>query len=115
MDKLKSILLISLFIGLFIFSCDKHVFTGIAESTEIESGKIYINSNPNGMKIFFDNKNMSVITPGTIIYLPAGEHKITLKHDLYFDTTFTVNIDYENTGIVLIDLTKNPKFFSTIS
>ena len=114
MNKLKFILLFSLLIGIFFISCDKHVFTGSTETTEIESGKIYINSNPNGMKIFFDNKNMSVVTPDTLFYLQTGEHKITLKHELYLDTTFTADIDPSSVNSYIIDLTKNPKFYATL-
>ena len=95
-------------------SCDKQVFTGTTASTEIESGKVYINSNPNGMKIFIDNRNMGVTTPDSVYYLSAGDHVVTLKHDLYLDTTMTITVSYTQVQNILVDLTRNPKFYSTV-
>lgn len=103
-------------IAALLVSCEKQVYEGSVEPLEIESGKIFIFSNPPGFKIFVDNKYMGVVTPDTVKWLKSGTHKITLKNEWYlYDTTFNVNVSYNAVAAVNLDLVNNPNYFGTIS
>jgi len=56
------------------------------------SGNIYLNSNPQGAKIFIDGINTNKITPEQILGLLPKSYEITLSKAGYYDTTFTANI-----------------------
>lgn len=108
-------MLLILSVSIIVSSCDKDVFTGTTDAPPIESEKLFISSNPNGFRIYVDNKYMGVVTPDTIKWLKSGEHKITLKHDLYLrDTTFTVNVIEKALNKTHVDLVSNPNFYGKI-
>jgi len=108
-------ILSSLLIIISIISCEKDVFTGLVDSPVPNYGKIFISSNPNGYKIFIDNKNMGVVSPDTVLYLTEGQHKLNLKHDFYTDTTMTISVSKSEIKIISIDMLKNPRFFATLT
>jgi ligand-binding sensor domain-containing protein len=113
MDKLRLLLLT--FSVVILISCGKEVFTGVTESQSIESGILYVNSNPGGFRIYVDNKYMGAKTPDTIRWLKSGTQKVTLKHDLYiYDTTFTVSINEKVINQVNINLNNIPKFLGKV-
>lgn len=113
MKKLKYMLS---FLLLLLISCDKEVFTGIVETPEIELNKFFVDSEPKGLKIFFDNKNMGILTPDTVRWLKKGIHKLTLKGEFYLhDTTQNVDVKENIVNTSFIDLSNNPKFLGVIS
>jgi len=115
MKNRKSILPILLILSLFTFSCDKEVFTGTTETPPIESERLFISSNPSGFRIYVDDKYMGAVTPDTIQWLKSGQHKVTLKHDLYLlDTTFSVNLTEKVLNKVDVNLISNPNFYGRI-
>jgi ligand-binding sensor domain-containing protein len=111
---MKRIIIISLLI-LGLISCEKDVFTGLLEGSIPEYGKVFVSSNPGGYKIFIDNKNMGVVSPDTVLYLTAGQHKLNLRHDLFSDTTLTITVDKSTVKIISIDMLKNPRFYATLT
>ena len=110
---MKKIIYIALITIVFV-SCEKEVFTGVVENTITEYGKLFVSSNPNGYKIFIDNKNMAAVTPDTVLWLSEGTHKLTLMHDIFTDTSMTVDIKKLTVQTLLIDMLKNPRFYSKI-
>lgn len=111
---IKKILI--LLITALLWSCEKQVYEGSVEPQEIESGKIFLFSNPPGFKIFVDNKYMGAVTPDTIRWLKSGIRKITLKNEWYlYDTTFNVNVRNDDIAKINIDLVNNPNYWGTIS
>lgn len=81
---MKKLLLIpiTLFIGLFIISCEDST-TGPGEVT---TGILSVQSIPVGAQIWVDGTNTGKITPDSIKNLSAGNHALTLKFDGYKDT-----------------------------
>ena len=53
-------------------------------------GEIFLDSSPGGAEIFLNGTNTGKLTPDTLKNLTVGEYAITLKHEDYMDTTFTV-------------------------
>ncbi len=98
-----------------LVSCEKDVFTGLVESPMPTYGKIFVSSNPGGYKIFIDNKNMGIVSPDTVLYLTEGQHKLNLRHDLFWDTTMTVEVSKSEVKTISIDMLKNPRFFATLT
>ena len=110
---MKKIIFISFIIICFV-SCEKEVFTGIVENNIYEYSKLFVNSNPNGYKIYIDDKNSASKTPDTIAWLTEGRHKLTLKHDIYIDSTINVDIQKSSVQNVSIDMLKNANFYSKV-
>jgi PEGA domain len=63
-------------------------------------GNLFISSSPVGAQIWLDGVNTNQVTPDTVKDIEEGTHNFTLKLTDYDDTTFTVSITAEQTGIV---------------
>ncbi len=72
---------------------------------KVNRGNIYISSNPGGAQVYLDSINTGKITPDTLKYIPAGNHKITLKKNNYSDTTLNVTVQENQTVSKSIALT----------
>ena len=70
--KKKSILVLSLFIGVII------LIAGCSSSTTPTTGTIEVNSTPIGAKIYLDGVGTGMATPFTITNVGAGSHVIKL-------------------------------------
>ncbi len=110
---MKKILLISILIIGFV-SCEKEVFTGVDEPIITEFGKFFVSTNPKGYKIFIDDKNWSVITPDSVLWLAEGNHKLTLKHNIFSDSSMTVVVKKSTVQNFNIDMMSNPRFYAKI-
>lgn len=99
---------------IFFNSCSKDVFTDVVENIVTVFGKIFVDSNPKGYKVYVDNRNTGVVTPDTVTFISEGLHKVTLKHDLYLGTTVDVNITKSNVGNIFLDMQKEPNFYANI-
>ncbi|MCK9279946.1 MAG: PEGA domain-containing protein [Melioribacteraceae bacterium] len=111
----KNIYIFFLF-SIFIYSCkDKEVFTGSPPEPEEVFGNIYIDSKPQGAQIFLDNKNMGLITPDSLVFLSDKEYSITLKLDLFPDSTFNITPILNSTKKIFIDYTINQGAYGEIS
>ena len=96
-------ILFPLLIALFVLSCDKEVFNG-PQNTNVQYGKLFIDSNPQEALIYIEGKNTGYFTPDTLTWLEAGRHNITLIKGFYGDSTFTVEIKADDKKEILIDL-----------
>lgn len=104
-------------IGLTFFSisCEKEVFTGLVEDQLFDSGKLIITSQPVGFTIFVDKKNMDLKTPDTITNLTPGTRTITLKHELWADTSISVNMENDQTKYLNVDVLSNINSYGWLS
>ena len=82
------LLLIVLFTGLLIVSCN----TTEDPVNPTTKGNIFVTSNPAGAEIWLGTNNTSQTTPDTIKNLDEGTYEITLKLADYNDATFSVNV-----------------------
>lgn len=109
--KWLSVITLSIFI---LISCERSVFTGYEEPKEIENCKIVIKSNPTNASIYFDGKNTGKKTPDTLDWLNSGTNKITLKLELYEDTTETVQLAKDKINSLYIDFEANSRNYGKI-
>lgn len=110
MKKIISIVLITL----ILVSCDKEVFIGLVENNVTNFGKIFVTSNPKGYKLYVDDKYMNVSSPDSIPFVSEGIHKLTLKHDLFSDSSMSVEVKKQSALLVSIDMMQNPRFYSKV-
>lgn len=108
----KNILIMLLFISLV--SCEKEVFTGLVENNITEFDKVFVTSNPQGYKLFIDNKYMSITTPDSIPFVSEGIHRLTLKHELYSDSSLNIEVNKNALRSFDIDMMKNPRFYAKV-
>lgn len=101
MKKLTYILPLLFALMFIISSCSNST-----DAPPVESGSIYITSNPSGAQIYVDNSLKSV-TPDSVTNLSAGSHNITLKLNGYNDTTISVEIIANQKISKHVDLTSN--------
>ncbi len=93
-------------IGIAFASCNQKVSVTPPDSPP-PNGYIYISSNPEGFQIFLDKKQRRRLTPDSLTWLSGGTHLVTLKKNLFRDTSFAVNI-VEGTKVKeFIDFTHN--------
>jgi ligand-binding sensor domain-containing protein len=98
---------------LFFSACEKEVSVS-PPTTPVPIGKLFVDSNPRGAKIYEDGRNSGKVTPDSLSWLEEKEYSITLKMELLRDTTFKVSIKEDEVKSVLIDYTLNPKMMGKI-
>ncbi|MCW9065709.1 MAG: PEGA domain-containing protein, partial [Ignavibacteriaceae bacterium] len=81
----------SLFLLFTLLGCDKEVSRSPVEA-EAPKGFIYIDSNPQGFTIYFNDRNTGRLTPDSISYIEAGEYEITLKKTYFKDTSVVISL-----------------------
>ncbi|MGK9477130.1 two-component regulator propeller domain-containing protein [Melioribacter sp. OK-6-Me] len=106
---LSALLLLNIFI-----SCNREVYTGSTEPLILSKSKVILDSKPDSALIYIDGKNSGFVTPDTIKGLSEGLHYVTLKKDLFKDTTFAVQLGYAESKSIYIDFYQNPINFGTI-
>lgn len=78
-------------------------------------GSITLSSNPQGAAILLNDNSTELFTPAKIKKLAAGEYKIKLSLEDYYDSTFSVTvIEDENTTAPIVNLIEIP-FMITLS
>lgn len=95
-------------------SCDKDVSVNPPDKP-IPLGKVYLDSKPQGAKIYFNNEDIGRVTPDSICYIQEGVHSLTLKLSDYRDSTFVININETSPLKMLVDFTQNEAMKSTIN
>lgn len=78
-------------------------------------GVLFINTFPDSFKIFIDGKYRIRITPDSVRWLETGNYLVTLKKDLFIDTSFSVSVNEGKTTQEFIDFSINPKFRGQLS
>jgi ligand-binding sensor domain-containing protein len=87
--------------------CDKVVSVSPPDKPP-PNGYIFIDSYPTGAHIYLNGKARRRATPDSLTWLNTSVDTVTLKKELYRDTSFVVNIVEGKRLNVFIDYTKNP-------
>lgn len=111
--KIVITILFSLWIILFISSCEKELSTTPPEEPP-PTGVLYINTAPLGYQIWLDGKNTGRITPDSIPWIEEKEYQVTLKRFRWRDTSFTMHAYETHPVDTLIDYYKNPAMYGRI-
>lgn len=98
---------------IFFVGCEKEISTS-PENLDPTNSSVVVNSVPSDMKIFKDGFYIGKNTPAEINRLELGSYLITLKKDLYRDTTFLLNISDDFKIELTIDLHKNPRMLGSL-
>lgn len=98
----------TIFLALIVFSCREVITDTQPKSSPTLAllGKVYLNSNPKGAEIFFDDKTVGKITPDSITKIPQGDHIVKLKLTTYKDTTFFIYVGSGNYNFYYVALKK---------
>ena len=102
-----------LFPALVFNSCGREVSVTPPDAPPPD-GYIYINSNPKGFQIYLNGKEQRRLTPDSLQWLSTGTYQITLKKDLYKDSTFYVYAVEGKREFVFIDYSGNSSMFGSI-
>ena len=102
-----SLLSASILIIISFSSCSKEI-SETPPDIPPPTGYIFINSNPLRFNIYLNNKERRRATPDSLTWLSTGTYLITLKKDLYKDTSFTVDIVEGDKRSIFVDYTRNP-------
>jgi ligand-binding sensor domain-containing protein len=95
-------------------SCNKEISVTPPDSPP-PNGYILIDSKPEGFQIYLNNKVSGRITPDSLTWLSTGTYNITLKKDLFKDTSITINVVEGERHSALIDFTKNSSMQGSIT
>jgi len=102
-------------ISIVFISCDKDVSVTPEENNALESGSVFIGSNPTGAEIWVDSKPSGFNTPDTIKWLSEGSHSIVLKTVLFQDHEFSVAASNEKVIDYYYDYYADPVNFGSIN
>ena len=108
--KVFSVIILS---SMIFISCEKEISTSQPENPPGKA-QINISSNPTGTKIYLNNKNTGNFTPDSITFLDEGRYSITLKKNLFKDTTFAIDLLKDEKKTILVDYTSNSKMYGNI-
>jgi len=103
-----------LFLFLLITSCEKEVFTGPPDEPPSENAKIFIQSNPSGAMIYYQNKYTGQKTPDTLTWLSSGNQTIKLLLKSFVDTSFVVPAEDKKITNVFVDYSLNPAQYGNL-
>ncbi|KAF0152094.1 MAG: hypothetical protein FD143_1388 [Ignavibacteria bacterium] len=110
----KILLAVAFLIPILFSSCEKDIFTGVEEKSTTNNSLI-IESNPSNALIYLNNRNSGLRTPNSLAWLQDGVHTITLKHELFIDTTLIVALNGGQEAKLIIDHYKNPGHLGKLS
>ncbi len=112
-QRIVNYLLVILISGIVLYSCRRQISVTPPDAPP-PSGFMYIDSYPKGFDIYLDGKDRRRITPDSLTWLSNGIYKITLKKDLFRDSSFTINILEGKKKSMYIDFSKNPLMLGSI-
>ncbi len=114
MTRILKITILLALLLVTIISCEKEVSKSTPIAPQPIGAKLSISSIPEGAEIFMDGKTTGLTTPDSLTWLETKRYKVTLKKELYLDTTFFVDVISDSNKNLIIDYTKNPNMFGTI-
>ncbi len=105
--------LCAVLILLFLGSCAKEVSVSPPDAPP-HHGFVFIDSYPKGFHIYLNNRARRRATPDSLTWLTSGSYTITLKKDLYRDTTISVDILEGEKRKYFVDIADNPAMRGSI-
>jgi ligand-binding sensor domain-containing protein len=112
-NTLLKYLLLILSCGIIFYSCDRQVSVTPPDSPP-PSGYIFINTKPAGFQIYLNGREQRRVTPDSIKWLSSGTYQVTLKKDLFRDTSIVVKVVEGIKDSLNIDVGKNPAMLGSI-
>ena len=98
---MKKNLLYFICLSLFIISCRENI---VEFDVVDRTGKLYINSNPIGADIYFDNSSTGKTTPDSLTSLQPGNYLIRVSKIGYGSKTVNVDISAGQKKYINIEL-----------
>ncbi len=95
-------------------SCTKDVSVTSPDAPP-PNGYVFINSYPAGFQIYLNGLPRRRATPDSLTWLSTNSYSITLRKNLFRDTSFTINIVEGIKKSVFVDYSKNPSMLGSIS
>ncbi len=111
MKVLKTYLL--LLISIFVYSCNKEVSVTPPDAPP-PNGYFFVDSYPTGAHIYLNGKARRRATPDSLTWLETNTYNITLKKDLFRDTSFTIDVEESKRKSIFIDYSKNPAMLGSL-
>jgi ligand-binding sensor domain-containing protein len=108
------IIVIIFFIPLVINSCEQPVSVSPPITAPGNKATIFIDSKPNGAKIYFDDEFTGHLTPDTVKWYDENVYKITLKLPYYKDSSLYMFLQENKILIKFVDFTANPTMYGSI-
>jgi hypothetical protein len=105
--------ILPLLLLLLLNSCKKELSVSPDELYPSKNGVI-ISSNPDGAKIYINGKNTGYVTPDTVFWVESGSILITLKKELFKDSSLVVRVGEKDTARVFMDFASNPTMFGKL-
>ncbi len=105
--------LIIMFVEIMLISCNQKVSV-TPPDTPPPNGFVFINSYPIGFQIYLNGLQRRRTTPDSLTWLTTGTYQITLKKNLFRDTSFSVNIVEGKKKYVFIDVSKDPLMLGSL-
>ncbi|MFC2133056.1 two-component regulator propeller domain-containing protein [Bacteroidota bacterium] len=115
---MKKLLLLNLIfsitlLGLTLISCDKQV--SVSEPhTDTPDNKIIVETLPHGAAIFMNGDNTGKTTPDSIVHLEPNDYVITLKRELFLDTSAVISLLETETERFYVNYFKDARNFGKI-
>lgn len=106
MQKRIFTLIVLIFSLFFLVSCEKDLSV-TPEETLPKKNAVIIKSEPSGARIFINGKNTGQLTPDTVFWLQPGDVIVTLKKELFKDSSITAKLLENDTLELFFDYTTN--------
>jgi len=114
--KLRSIFFFAILPLLFALAfngCDKDVSVTPPDEPPPD-GYLFIDSSPQGARIFLDGKDRIRNTPDSLYWLSTGSYEMTLKKQYFRDTTLMVEAVEGERESLFVDYLSNPKMLGKL-
>ncbi len=98
---------------LALMSCNKEVSVSPPDSPP-PNGYLFIDSYPKGFKIYLNGNERRRATPDSLTWLATGQYEVTLKRELYRDTSVMANVVEGKKDSIYIDYYQNPAMLGSI-
>jgi hypothetical protein len=99
--------ILAIFLLSIVLSCEQEVSVSPPDEPPPD-GTVFIDSNPPGSHIYLNGKDRRRITPDSLLWLETNTYTITLKKELFRDTSVTVQVTEGEKSFYYVDYTKNP-------
>ncbi len=99
--------------GIIFYSCSRQVSVTPPDAPP-PTGFIYVSTKPEGFQIYLNGKEQRRVTPDSIKWLNSGVYQITLRKDLYRDTSIYIKVDEGFKDSVFVDYSLNSSMTGSI-
>lgn len=101
-------------LSLFLCSCEQEITTPIINKPVTEFGSLFVNTNPQGARIYIDDLYSGHITPDTVKWVTPGNYDIRLSLKNYKDTSLSISISAGKTSSLFFDFNADPRYLGAL-